>query len=107
MNVNDTADSTGSSVIPPPKKFEDNDNLRLTMLSKLRKKIPPRVAPKPKKHCYDFASSMIYERENTDYLATSDKVPTSFRGLNKDQGQHHGLQNILNHILTLPGLSWA
>ena len=107
MNVNDTADSTGSSVIPPPKKFEDNANLRLTMLSKLRKKIPPRVAPKPKKHCYDFASSMIYERENTDYLATSDKVPTSFRGLNKDQGQHHGLQNILNHILTLPGLSWA
>ena len=61
------------------------------MMSNKNKKIPPKVPPKPKKKCKDFAT-LICESDNPDYLATSDKVPTSIQTLYKDQD--HGLQSI-------------
>jgi hypothetical protein len=63
------------------------------MLSNVKKKIPPKVAPKPDKTHYGFAS-MIYESENPNFLTISDNFPTCFRGLNKDNDQDHGLQSI-------------
>ena len=60
MTVNDTAGSTVSGVIPPAKKFVDNNNVWLTRVSNLKKKIPPKVAPKPTKICNDFENPEFF-----------------------------------------------